>query len=467
MYKNPERSAQAYSAIESFRSRVVVLTNDAEYDWTQNSKNMQSDDGKWVLSSTDVTCYNLDSCRADDVVKDFETLGISLLVRLSSSEAVAPDLGYLKILLNKVRDIGYKARELGGTVTLILDRDTPVARLAMMGKLISDWEMDRVSERGIATLSHDHQGRYAVLSNSHTILDGLRGFCDPENDRRRHVDAPKRTLRELSDELCEVLAHCYADEVETFKQVFDGMCRDKAYLSKSLLRQCKREVGKGMSLANLTMVVRRKQRTDDGGVERPAQSVGVSSDFCGGEAVNPADDSTSDPVIPAGMNISTGGHREINPDISRVCYPVMVAKKVPKSQWKEPAVAKAFADELEKLMNIPWPKCSVKNPTGKGKGVWDISKVREKRQVIDDARRKGEKVHIGYICPLCYEKGSELPDGHSDKKLRARTVFLGNQVMDEYFQEAEMEGLGSAPPAMSDARAIQACALALATAIRF
>jgi hypothetical protein len=37
---------------------------------------------------------------------------------------------------------------------------------------------------------------------------------------------------------------------------------------------------------------------------------------------------------------------------------------------------------------------------------------------------------------------------------------LGNQVVDESFQEAEMEGLGSAPPAMSDARAIQAASLA-------
>ncbi len=33
-------------------------------------------------------------------------------------------------------------------------------------------------------------------------------------------------------------------------------------------------------------------------------------------------------------------------------------------------------------------------------------------------------------------------------------------MVDEYFQEAEMEGLGSAPPAMCDARGIQAASLA-------
>ena len=43
----------------------------------------------------------------------------------------------------------------------------------------------------------------------------------------------------------------------------------------------------------------------------------------------------SDPtVFPAGMNIALEGHRELNPDVSRICYPVMVAKKIPKSQWK-------------------------------------------------------------------------------------------------------------------------------------
>ena len=111
-------------------------------------------------------------------------------------------------------------------------------------------------------------------------------------------------------------------------------------------------------------------------------------------------------------------------------------------------------------MNIPWPQDATKNPTTKGKGVWDVSKVREKKDVIAEARKTGDKVHIGYVCPLCFEKGSELPEGHPDRKLRARTVFLGNQVVDEYFQEAEMEGLGSAPPAMSDARGIQAASLA-------
>jgi hypothetical protein len=207
------------------------------------------------------------------------------------------------------------------------------------------------------------------------------------------------------------------------------------------------------------MAVRAKQRAMVREDQSPAPTVQDSGIAREGETAGLAVPTSDPTVFPAGMNIALEGHRELNPDVSRICYPVMVAKKIPKSQWKDPEVAKALAAELDKLTNIPWPKCSKRNPTGKGKGVWDISKVREKKDVIAESRKSGKSVQIGYVCPLCYQKGSELPDGHPDKKYRARTVFLGNQVVDEYFQEAEMEGLGSAPPAMSDARAIQACAL--------
>ncbi len=38
--------------------------------------------------------------------------------------------------------------------------------------------------------------------------------------------------------------------------------------------------------------------------------------------------------------------------------------------------------------------------------------------------------------------------------MRARTVLLGDNVLDAWLQQAEMEGLGSAPPAMEDNRAL-------------
>ena len=43
--------------------------------------------------------------------------------------------------------------------------------------------------------------------------------------------------------------------------------------------------------------------------------------------------------------------------------------------------------------------------------------------------------------------------------MRARTVLLGNDVRDTWYQEAEMEGLGAAVPAMEDSRTIDAQSL--------
>ena len=42
---------------------------------------------------------------------------------------------------------------------------------------------------------------------------------------------------------------------------------------------------------------------------------------------------------------------------------------------------------------------------------------------------------------------------------RARTVFLGDGVKDEWYQEAEFEGLGAAVPAMEDSRVVVASSL--------
>ena len=76
----------------------------------------------------------------------------------------------------------------------------------------------------------------------------------------------------------------------------------------------------------------------------------------------------------------------------------------------------------------------------------------------DDARRQGVSVHLGRICELCYEKGSELAadDESGDRIFKGRDVFLGDNVKDEYFDYAVFEELGSAPPSMEAARCIDA-----------
>jgi hypothetical protein len=73
-----------------------------------------------------------------------------------------------------------------------------------------------------------------------------------------------------------------------------------------------------------------------------------------------------------------------------------------------------------------------------------------------EARKKGDTVHFGRIVELCMEKGSELPEGDPQREFKGRSVFLGDNVKDEYFNWAEFADLGSSPPSMEAAKALDA-----------
>ena len=71
-----------------------------------------------------------------------------------------------------------------------------------------------------------------------------------------------------------------------------------------------------------------------------------------------------------------------------------VAKVLNKKEIAASKEAQASLDkEWDKLLN---------------KKTWDQERVTECRRVVDEARRKGEKVHIGRIFEICTLKGSEL-----------------------------------------------------------
>ena len=61
--------------------------------------------------------------------------------------------------------------------------------------------------------------------------------------------------------------------------------------------------------------------------------------------------------------------------------------------------------------------------------TWDETVVLEWRDVAKAARQNGEEVHFGYLLGLCFEKGSELPEGHKDRKFKGRTVFQVDRVV--------------------------------------
>ena len=60
--------------------------------------------------------------------------------------------------------------------------------------------------------------------------------------------------------------------------------------------------------------------------------------------------------------------------------------------------------------------------------VWDVAIVREKGDIIREAKAAGKTVQFGRVHGLGVEKNAELPDGHPNRKYKGRVVFLGNRV---------------------------------------
>ena len=92
----------------------------------------------------------------------------------------------------------------------------------------------------------------------------------------------------------------------------------------------------------------------------------------------------------------------------------LVHKFIPMPQAMEIPTAKAAVDkEWEKLEKIP---------------AWDLTKVRSKKEVIDEARTKGAKVHFASLMDICHLKNAEL---EAKQKYKGRVVLRGDIVKDD------------------------------------
>ena len=70
--------------------------------------------------------------------------------------------------------------------------------------------------------------------------------------------------------------------------------------------------------------------------------------------------------------------------------------------------------EWDKLENIP---------------AWQLTKVRNKKEVIDEARNEGRKVHFASLMDLCHLKNSELEPQF--QKYKGRVVLRRDIVKDD------------------------------------
>ncbi len=160
------------------------------------------------------------------------------------------------------------------------------------------------------------------------------------------------------------------------------------------------------------------------------------------------------PAFPCQMKDPTvpNKHRQ-NLVTSTDSLPLAVARKVKRQEIEREPKARAAVDlEFQKL-------ATQSHPDGKGHGVWDIKSVREKRDVRWEANKANIVVFFAMIAELCFQKGSELEDGHPGKVYKGRHVLLGDQVVCNEFDTAQFQELGSSPPSMMASRVIDAWSL--------
>ena len=91
----------------------------------------------------------------------------------------------------------------------------------------------------------------------------------------------------------------------------------------------------------------------------------------------------------------------------------LVHKFIPMPALKIPAAKAAVAKEWKKLEKF---------------SAWNLTKVRSKKQVIDEARTAGATVHFASLMDICHLKNAELEAKH--QKYKGRVVHRGDIVKD-------------------------------------
>ena len=114
----------------------------------------------------------------------------------------------------------------------------------------------------------------------------------------------------------------------------------------------------------------------------------------------------------------------------------LVHKFIPMPQAMKILAAKAAVDkEWEKLEKI---------------SAWNLTKVRSKKEVIDEARTSGAKVHFASLMDTCHLKNAELEAKH--QKYKGRIVLRGDIVKDDSGSYAVFTEQGSSASQMTAAK---------------
>ena len=113
----------------------------------------------------------------------------------------------------------------------------------------------------------------------------------------------------------------------------------------------------------------------------------------------------------------------------------LVHKSIPMPQAIKIPAAKAAVDkEWEKLEKI---------------SAWNLTKVRSKKEVIDEARTSGAKVHFASLMDICHLENADL--GAKHHKYKGRVVLRGDIVKDDSGSYAVFTEQGSSASQMTEA----------------
>ena len=107
---------------------------------------------------------------------------------------------------------------------------------------------------------------------------------------------------------------------------------------------------------------------------------------------------------------------------------------------------------LPQAMKIPAAKAAVVKECEKKEKIsaWNLTKVRSKKEVIDEARTSGAKVHFASLMDTCHLKNAELEGKH--QKYKGRVVPRGDIVKDDSGSYAVFTEQGSSASQMTAAK---------------
>ena len=107
---------------------------------------------------------------------------------------------------------------------------------------------------------------------------------------------------------------------------------------------------------------------------------------------------------------------------------------------------------MPQAMKIPTAKAAVDKEWEKSEKIsaWNLTKVKGKKLVIDEARTSGATVHFASLMDICHLKNAELEAKH--QKYKGRVVLRGDIVKDDSGSYAVFTEQGSSASQMTAAK---------------